>query len=259
MFLPRVLPCLLLRNLGLVKTVKFGKSRYIGDPMNAVRIFNAKEADELIFLDIDATKEHRMISLPFVEKIADEAFMPFAIGGGIKSIKEIREVFAVGAEKVVINSSAVLNPTLVQEAADTFGSQSIVVSIDAKRKFFGKYEACICGGTKGSGMDPVTLAKLMEDKGAGEIMINSIDRDGTMEGFDMHLLSAIADAVRVPVIASGGAGSIQDLALGVVQGGVSAVAAGSLFVYHGKRRAVLINYPTKEEWHTTFSRAADSG
>lgn len=253
MFIPRVLPCLLLRNLGLVKTIKFDKYRYIGDPINAVRIFNAKEADELIFLDIDATRENRKISLPLVEKIADEAYMPFAVGGGIQSLQDIRDIFAAGAEKVIINSSAYTNPSLIREAADTFGSQSIVVSIDVKRKLFGKNEVYTHGGIKNTRKDPVGYARNMEAAGAGEIMINSIDRDGTMEGYNIELISIISDAVRIPVVACGGAGNLQDFTNAVKRGGASAVAAGSLFVFHGKRRAVLINYPTKDELRQVFS------
>jgi cyclase len=253
MFRPRVIPCLLLRNLGLVKTVRFKDARYIGDPINAVRIFNAKEADELIFLDIMATREKRKISLELVRKIGDETSMPFTVGGGIQSIEDISAIFNSGSEKVAINSYAVQKPAFIREAVAVFGSQSIVVSIDARKKTAGNYEVYTCGGCKGSGLDPVTVAKKMEEMGAGELLINSIDRDGTMSGYDLNLIRMVSNAVTVPIIACGGAGKLQDFAAAVKYGNASAVAAGSLFVYHGKRRAVLVNYPTKDEIQRVFS------
>jgi len=236
----------LLKGLGLVKTVKFKNPRYIGDPINAVHIFNAKEADELIFLDITATKESRTPPLELVQKISDECFMPFAVGGGIRSIDVIREILSLGAEKVVINSFATENPWFVKEAAETFGTSTIVVTIDAK-KMFNRYEVMKFSGTKSTGFEPVEFAIKMQEMGVGEIMINSIGRDGTMAGYDIELIRSVADAVDVPVIACGGAGSIQDFIKGIKEGNASAVSAGSYFVFHGNRRAVLINYPTCEE------------
>lgn len=247
MFRPRIIPCLLLKDVGLVKTMIFQNPTYIGDPMNAVKIFNDLEADELVFLDIDATKKNRMIDLEFVKKVGEEAFMPFAVGGGIKNIKEIRSIFNAGAEKVVINSHAIENPNFIKDAADMFGSQSIIVSIDAKRKPSGVYEVFTHGGTRNSGFDPVSIAKKMEKLGVGEILINSIDEDGMMKGYDLKLIKSISQAVNVPVIACGGAGEEKDLVKAVKNGCASAVAAGSMFVYRGKNKGILINYPDKEE------------
>ena len=253
MFRPRVMPCLLLRELGLVKTVQFKNARYIGDPMNAVRIFNAKEADELVFLDIRASQEGRSVAVPLVEKIAAETFMPFAVGGGIRSLQTVRELISSGAEKVVINSFAFERPEFIRQAADTFGSQSVVVSIDARKKAPGHYEVLTYGGTRSTGINPAALARKMEEFGAGEILITSIDRDGTMEGYDLDLVSSVARAVSTPVIACGGAARLSDFKDAVVTGGATAIAAGSMFVYHGKRRAVLINFPSKVELLETFS------
>lgn len=253
MFRPRVMPCLLLRNLGLVKTVQFKNARYIGDPMNAVRIFNAKEADELVFLDICATRERRNVDVTLVEKIAAETLMPFAVGGGIRSVPMVRDLIASGAEKVVINSVVSEDPEFIRQVADTFGSQSVIVSIDALKKPNGRYEVMTCAGTKPTGLDPVVLAQQAQEHGAGEILITAIERDGLMQGYDLDLVRRVSDAVSLPVIACGGAGKLSDFREAVLQGGASAVAAGSLFVYHGKRRAVLISFPSKSELLETFS------
>jgi len=254
MFRPRVIPCLLLEGKGLVKTVKFKNPKYLGDPINAVRIFNEKETDELIFLDIKASEENRTVHLDIVRKLGDECYMPFAVGGGIRTIQSIKEIFRAGAEKVVLNTYAIQNPGFVKEAATVFGKQSIVVSIDVKKKLFGKYEVYVYGGRKSAGRGPVEVAKMMQDQGAGEIMINSIDLDGTGEGYDLALIRQIADAVNIPVIACGGAGKPEDLREAIFTGKASAVAAGSLFVFHGKRRAVLINYPTEQELTDLFRK-----
>lgn len=247
MFRPRVIPCLLLYNRGLVKTIRFQDPTYVGDPINAVKIYNDLEADELVFLDITASKENRMAPLELVQKIGDEAFMPFAVGGGIKTLEDIRNVFHAGAEKVVINTAAIENEALIRQAADTFGSQSIVVSIDAKRKPDNTYEVMIYGGAVATGLEPACVAAHMEQLGAGEIIINSIDRDGTEEGYDIPLISTLTRAVDIPVIALGGAGRLEDFQEAVRDGGASAVAAGSIFVFIGRNRAVLINYPDKED------------
>jgi cyclase len=247
MLIPRVIPCLLLKDKGLVKTVKFKNPKYVGDPINAVRIFNEKEVDELIFLDITATIEKRPPSIEVISQISDECLMPLTFGGGISTVDQVKQVLNAGAEKVSINTSAVENPILIKEASDNFGSQSIVVAIDVKKKLFGKYEVFTHDGTRGTGLDPFQFSQKMEQFGAGEILINSIDRDGTMLGYDINLIKLITTAVNIPVIACGGAGKIQDFSEALLTGGASAVAAGSLFVFYGKRRAVLINYPTKEE------------
>lgn len=247
MYRPRVIPVLLLKNKGLVKSVKFKDFKYIGDPMNAVKIFNDKHADELVFLDVTASLENRLIPLDFVEKVGDEANMPFAVGGGIRCIEDIRQILKVGAEKVIINSYASKNPEFIREASDIFGSSTIVVSIDVKKTKFGKEKTYINCGQKATDKDPLSFALLMEKMGAGEIIINSIDKDGTMEGYDIPLISRISNAVAIPVVACGGAGKNEDLREAVKFGGASAVAAGSFFVFHGPRRAVLISFPKEME------------
>lgn len=237
----RVIPCLLLKDLGLVKTVQFGSPTYVGDPINAVKIFNNKEIDELIFLDITATIEKRKPSFDFISKIASECFMPFGYGGGIRSLEEIKEILRLGAEKVAINSYVFENPEFIKEASKLFGSQSIIVSIDVK-----KNEVFINSGTRSTGLNPVDCAIKMEQMGAGEIFLNSIDKDGTMEGYDLELIKSVSEKVNIPVIISGGAGKLEDFKK-AINHGASAVSAGSMFVFIGKNRAVLINYPSQRE------------
>lgn len=251
MFRPRVIPVLLLRNLGLVKSVKFKNHNYIGDPINAVKLFNDLRADELVFLDILASKEQRTIQLSFVQKVGDECNMPFSVGGGIKTISDIKQILNAGAEKVIINSYAAENPDFIKQAAEEFGSSTIVVSIDVKKNLFGKENTYILGGTKSTSYNAVDFAKLMEEKGAGELIINSIEKDGTMEGYDLALTKKVSEAVTIPVIACGGAGTYSHLNEGI-KSYASAVAAGSMFIYHGPRKAVLINYPSKEELQKIF-------
>ena len=245
--LARVMPCLLLRGTGLVKTRRFKDAVYVGDPRNAVKIFNEKEVDELILLDITATVEGRRPQFKLIAEIASEAFMPLAYGGGVRTVEDAAELFKLGVEKVCLNTAAVETPQLVRAAADRFGSQSIVAVLDVKRSFFGKYECYVRAGKQSTGKDPVTLAQELERLGAGELVVNSIDRDGTMEGYDLELLRRVTQAVGVPVIACGGAGKVQDLADAIHKGGASAAAAGSLFVFTGKHRAVLINFPSPRE------------
>jgi len=242
MFRPRVIPVLLLRNLGLVKSVGFKKHRYIGDPINAVRIFNDSKADELVFLDIDATKEKRLISLDFVKEVGEEANMPFAAGGGIKSIEDIRKIIAVGAEKVVVGTYAAENPDFIRQAADTFGSSTIVVCIDVKKKLFGGLQTWTINGTKSSGFSPVEFAKLMEEKGAGEIIVQSIENDGQMAGYDLALIESVSKSVDIPVVALGGAGNAGHLRDAYEKAYATGLAAGSMFVYQGANKGVLINY-----------------
>jgi cyclase len=252
MFRPRVIPVLLLKNLGLVKSLKFKDYNYIGDPINAVKLFNDLRADELVFLDILASKEKRTIQLSFVQKVGDECNMPFSVGGGIKTIADIKQILNAGAEKVIINSYAAENPEFIKQAAMEFGSSTIVVSIDVKKNLFGKENTYILGGSKSTNYNAVDFAKLMEEKGAGELIINSIEKDGTMEGYDLNLVKKVSEAVTIPVIACGGAGNSAHLAEGIKSGYASAVAAGSMFVYHGPRKAVLINYPSKDELQKIF-------
>jgi cyclase len=247
----RVMPVLLLRGQGLVKTVKFRNPKYIGDPINAVRIFNEKEVDELVFLDISATPEGRGPNYELLADIAGEAFMPMAYGGGVTSVEQVRKIFALGFEKVIINTSAYDNLNLISDASEIFGVQSIVGCVDVRRTFLGRYELCSNSARKRERIEfGDHLAELVR-AGAGEILVNSVDRDGTMSGFDLKLLREVSGRVGVPVIACGGAGSVEDLALAVEQGHASAVAAGSLFVFMGPHRAVMINYP---ERHVLASR-----
>lgn len=247
MALKRIIPCLLLRDDGLVKTVKFKKSTYIGDPINAVKIFNEKEVDELVFLDIDATRKGKEPPYEVIIDIATECFMPFCYGGGIKTIDQIRKIIASGAEKVAINTAAFLNPGLIREAKAIFGSSTIVVSIDYKKNLFGQTMVYINGGKKSTKKNPVAYALEMEELGAGEIFLNSIDRDGTMSGYDIELIKKVTDAASIPVIACGGAGKPGDFKEVFDVTGVSAAAAGSLFVFQGKKRGVLISYPDPNE------------
>lgn len=248
----RVIPSLLLRGQGLVKTVNFKNPTYLGDPINIVKIFNDKEVDELTFLDITATPENRKPPFALIESIASECFMPLGYGGGIRSLEDMKTLYNLGVEKISINTYAVENPAFIQAAAEMAGSQSVCVSIDVKKNFWGRYEVFTHGGTKGSGLDPVKWCKEAERRGAGELFLNSIDRDGTRLGYDMDLVKLAASAVNIPVVACGGAASIQDLSRVVLEGGASAAAAGSMFVFQGPHRAVLISYPTQQELRNAF-------
>lgn len=245
MIRPRVIPALLLQGHGLVKTVKFKDPTYLGDPINIVRIFNDKEVDELVFLDITATNEYRPPSFKMLANITSECFMPLGYGGGIRSMADVQKLLGIGVEKIILNTSAVENPALVRSAADYAGSSSVVISMDVKKSILGKYETYTRSGKKNTGLDPVKHAVEMEKRGAGELFINSIDRDGTMQGYDVDLIKRVTDAVSIPVVACGGAGRLQDLADAINIGGASAAAAGSLFVFQGPLRGVLISYPSQ--------------
>lgn len=247
MYMKRVIPCLLLRNAGFVKTCRFKDPVYLGDCFNTVRLFNEKEADELLILDITATSAGKPPNFDLLHDLAGECFMPVAYGGGIRTLEDMRRLLKAGIEKVSINTEAVRNPQLIRDAAQEFGSQSVVVSIDIRRSMFGGYEVFVNGGRQGTGLDPVSFAKRATDMGAGEILLNSIDRDGTMEGYDLEIIRKVSDAVPVPLISSGGAGSLQHLYDALHKGGASAVAAGSFFVFTGKLRAVLITYPSQDD------------
>jgi imidazole glycerol-phosphate synthase subunit HisF len=242
MYRPRVIPCLLLRNKGLVKSVQFKNHRYIGDPINAVKLFNDLRADELIFLDITATLEKRTIEADLVRQIGDETNMPFTVGGGIQTLKSIESLIKAGAERVCINSFALKNPQFVREAADEFGSSTIVVCMDVKRNLWQKEQVYGQAGTQGTGLVPLTWARQMEDCGVGELVIQSIEQDGMMGGYQLDLISKIAESVSIPVVALGGCGSFEHIQQAVGEGKASAASAGSFFVYHGPRRAVLINF-----------------
>jgi cyclase len=247
MFRPRVIPVLLLNKDFLVKSQKFSDYSYIGDPINAVRLFNDLKADELVFLDIAATKNNRLISLDLVRNIAEEAMMPFSIGGGIRELSQIRKIISLGVEKVIISSYAVANPDFIKAAANEFGSSTITVCIDVKKTFFGKEQVCSVNGTKTSGFEPLEFAQLMEKNGAGEIIIQSIQNDGKMKGYNLSLIKRIAENINIPTVALGGAGNITDLKKAYFEANASGLAAGSLFVYYGTNKGVLINYPSKHD------------
>lgn len=247
----RVIPVLLMNGGGLVKTVKFKCPKYVGDPINAVKIFNEKEVDEIILLDITATIENRPPNFGMIRDIAGECFMPLAYGGGIRSFDDAQAVFQCGVEKVVLNSAAG-DLGLIKQIASTYGSQAVVISIDARRNFFGKRSVYSHSGSKSRGIVPTEFARMTADAGAGEILINSIEREGTYQGYDLDLVSSVSEVVSIPVVALGGAASVDDLAFVVKQGGASAAAAGSIFVFHGKHRAVLINFPSQEELRSLF-------
>jgi imidazole glycerol-phosphate synthase subunit HisF len=240
------MPCLLLKESRLVKTVKFKNPDYVGDPVNAVKIYNEKEVDELIFLDISATVNGRKPSFKTIYEIATECFMPFTYGGGINNLDDMKKIFTLGVEKVAINTYAFENPDFIAKAAEMFGSQSIVVSMDAKKRPTGGYEVYTQGGRRATKTDPATYAVLMEKMGAGELLLTSIDMDGTLEGFDLDLIRLVSQEISIPLIACGGAGSVEDFAK-AVNAGASAVAAGSMVVYQGKNRGVLINFPSQED------------
>jgi cyclase len=241
------MPCLLLKAGRLVKTIKFKNPGYVGDPINAVRIYNDKEVDDLIVLDIGATVDGTPVQTDLLSRIAGECFMPLAYGGGIASVEQAQAVLKLGAEKVAVNTGAVEQPDLVTRLADRFGSQAVIGSIDVRKRLFGRYEVYVRGGRKATGIDPVAHAVALQSRGAGELLVTSIDRDGTMSGYDIELLRRVTAVVSLPVIACGGAGSVEDFGRAVRDGGASAVAAGSMVVYQGPHRAVLINFPTRRQ------------
>lgn len=248
MLYPRIIPCLLVHKKGLVKTTKFKDPKYVGDPINAVKIFNEKEVDELVVVDIDATREGKEPDYKMIENLAIECRMPLCYGGGIKTVEQAQKIFRLGVEKIAISSVAIENPQIISAMAERVGKQSVVVVLDAKKKMFGsKYELCTHNATKHTGIDPVAFAAEVEKLGAGEIVINSVDQDGVMKGFDLELIKNIREVVTIPVTVLGGAGSLDDIGSIIRQHGIIGVAAGSQFVFKGKFRAVLINYPTSKE------------
>jgi cyclase len=243
----RVIPCLLLRGEALVKTVRFRDPAYIGDPVNTVRIFNEFEVDELVLLDIAATPEGKPPDFALLERIAGECFMPLAYGGGIRSLGEVRRILSLGFEKVVVNTSAAERPDFIRECADAIGSQSVVVSIDVRRALLGGREVRIASGTRAHRPSPEDWAKTVEELGAGEILLTSIDREGTWKGYDLDLLRSVTSATGVPVIANGGAGSLDDVEAAVKTAGASAAALGSMVVYQKRGMGVLVNFPDRAE------------
>lgn len=244
MLRPRAIPCLLLHHGRLVKTVRFDKPSYVGDPINAVRIFNDMEVDEIVVLDIGATPDRTVVCFKLIEEMAGECFMPMAYGGGVKSVEDARTILRLGVEKVVINSAAVADISLIRGASDAFGAQSVIASIDVRKGRFRGHRVYTRGGRQLIKAGVVDWVRRLEEHGAGEILVTSIDRDGTMDGYDLDLVRLVSSSVRVPVIAAGGGGSVSDMGEVVSKGGASAAAIGSLAVYQGRNRAVLINFPT---------------
>lgn len=248
MLRPRIIPCLLVQNKGLVKTVNFKNPKYVGDPINAVRIFNEKEVDELVVLDIDATTQNRGPDFTMIKNLAAECRMPLCYGGGITSLEQAKVIISLGVEKVALSSSAITNPELVTDIASIIGKQSVIVVLDVKKKgLFGKYELHTHNGNRSTGINPVDFAIRMEALGVGEIVVNSIDNDGMMKGYDMKLNELIREAINIPMTILGGAGSMENISEAIKRFGIIGAAAGSLFVFKGVYKAVLINYPNQNE------------
>jgi len=242
----RVIPVLLLHKGGLVKSIRFRDYRYVGDPINAVKIFNEKEIDEIVVLDIDATRDKRGPDFQRIREVAGEAFIPLAYGGGITTVDEVKQLFYLGVEKVIMNHSAIHNRQLITEAAKLVGSQSVVASIDVKKNLFGKYKVYEKNGQTSIGIDPVDFARQMQESGAGEIFLNVIDRDGTYSGYDLELVKKVTAVLQIPLVICGGASEVGQFAE-AVRNGASAVAAGSMFVFQRPHNAVLISYPSQNE------------
>jgi imidazole glycerol-phosphate synthase subunit HisF len=247
----RVIPLLLLKNDELVKTINFQNPKYVGDPINAIRIFNEKEVDELILIDICASKESRKPNFDLIEKIAGECFMPLTYGGGIRSEAEIDQIFSAGVEKVAVQSSVIQNPSFITNLAKRFGSQSIVVSIDVKKNWLGKPKCFISSKNKIIEDELINLIRNLVNAGAGEVLLNSVEREGTFSGPDLNLISEVSNSINVPMIACGGISSLKDIKA-CIKAGASAVAAGSFFIYSGPHRAVLLTYPNYNELEALF-------
>lgn len=248
MLYPRIIPCLLVHNKGLVKSVKFSNYKYVGDPINAVKIFNEKEVDELMVVDIDATAESREPDYKMIENLAAECRMPLCYGGGIKTTEQAQRIFSLGVEKIAISSVALENPNLISQIAERVGNQSVIIVIDVKKKSFSsRYEIWTNNATKNTEKDPIEFAKLCESLGAGEIIINSIDQDGTMKGYDFNIIDKVRESISLPMTVLGGVGTLDDIGKLISKHGIIGAAAGSLFVFKGKYKAVLINYPNRIE------------
>lgn len=258
MLYPRIIPCLLVKDKGLVKTVKFKDPKYVGDPINAVKIFNEKECDELMVIDIDATAHNREPDYKMIENIAAECRMPLCYGGGVKTAEQAQKIFNLGVEKIALSSAAIDNIDLVTEIAGQVGAQSIVVVLDVKKKLFGGYAIYTENGTRQSKIDLISYVQALQSAGIGELVINSIDQDGCMGGFDLNLIDTIKPLTHVPLTVLGGAGSIEDISKLIKQHGIIGISAGSLFVFKGKYRAVLINYPSPKEKKKMILESIDS-
>jgi len=257
MLQPRIIPCLLIRNKGLVKTLKFKPYKYIGDPINAVKIFNEKDADELIVLDIDATSRSLEPDFSVIKKLAAECQMPLCYGGGIKTVKDALNIIKLGVEKVAISSAFIKKHNLLSQIVKEVGSQSVVVVIDVKKTLFGNYEVYIKNGNEGTGHSPMDLAKKAEEFGAGEVVINSINNDGVMNGYDLSLASELRKSVNIPISIMGGAGNLKHMEELIKICGVVGAIAGSFFIFKGPLRAVLINYPSCSDKSKIFKDSAE--
>lgn len=250
----RVIPSLLLRGNGLVKTTRFKNPKYVGDPINAIRIFNEKEVNELMVLDITASKERREPNYELIEQFAGECFMPLSYGGGVRTVEQAKRIFAAGVEKICVQSAALDDPHLVRDLVDRFGSQSVIVSVDIKRSWLGHPRVISSAEDKVVPGDWLGLIATMVKSGAGEVLLNSVDRDGTLSGPDYDLIRQASRSIDVPLIAVGGVSSLADIR-SAVDAGASAVAAGAFFIYHGPHRAVLITYPKYEELEQLFTQS----
>ncbi|HCT63598.1 MAG TPA: imidazole glycerol phosphate synthase subunit HisF [Erysipelotrichaceae bacterium] len=239
---PRIIPCLTIQDNDLVKTTQFKNPRYIGDPVNSVKIFNDKGVDELCILDINASKQNKEPNYQLLQEIANEAFMPLSYGGGLKTLDQVKRIIKMGYEKVVFNTSFIIDSQLIKDTVNFLGSSGVVISIDVKKNMFGKYVVYINDGSQEVKMSLIDVIKLVEDLDAGEIIINSITNDGMMEGYDLSLIKLVSESVSVPVIAIGGAKDVSDLKK-AIENGAHAVAASSMFIYYGKQKAVLITVP----------------
>ncbi|MCE4066103.1 imidazole glycerol phosphate synthase subunit HisF [Chryseobacterium gleum] len=247
MLRPRIIPSLLIQDNGLVKTVNFKNPKYVGDPINAVRIFNEKEVDELAIFDIDATVKGLEPNYSLIERIANQSRMPLCYGGGVRTVEQAQKIFGLGIEKIALSSAVLQNPQLITQIAERVGSQSVIVVLDVKKKLFGGYEVYTHNGKKSTGINPFKFAEEAQKLGAGEIIINSIDQDGVMKGYDMGLIDKVREKISLPLTVLGGAGSLSDIKQVIDKHGIIGVAAGSLFVFKGVYKAVLINYPSFEE------------
>ncbi len=252
MLRPRIIPSLLIHDNGLVKTVNFKNPKYVGDPINAVKIFNEKAVDELAIFDIDATVLGKEPNYSLIERLASQSMMPLCYGGGVKTIEQAQRIFSLGIEKIALSSAVLQNPKLITEISERVGSQSVIVVLDIKKKLLGGYEVYTHNGKKGTGINPIKFVEEAQRLGAGEIVINSIDKDGVMKGYDLDLIAKIREKISLPMTVLGGAGSLDDIEKVIDIHGVIGVAAGSLFVFKGPYKAVLINYPTQTEKNKIF-------
>jgi cyclase len=252
MLRPRIIPSLLIHDKGLVKTVNFKNPKYVGDPINAVKIFNEKGVDELAIFDIDASALGKEPDYKLIENLALQSRMPLCYGGGVKTVQQAQKIFSLGIEKIAVSSAICQNPNLITDIANKVGSQSVIAVLDVKKKLLGGYEVYINNGKNATGIDALQFVEKLEALGAGEIIINSIDQDGMMKGYDVNLIDKVRQKITIPLTVLGGAGSIEDIKKVIKAHGIIGVAAGSLFVFKGKYKAVLINYPNKTEKENLF-------